>query len=123
MHPVVDLNGDGVDELMWGERCIELDKGTELFCADRDTYRGHSDIIQPFIDPASGRWLIYTTREKQSHVAPRVAVYDTRGNRLWGDIDRGHIHIGWVARFAPESRTALAVRIGSQEQDATGTQG
>ena len=28
MSPIVDINNDGVDELLWGERCIELDKGT-----------------------------------------------------------------------------------------------
>ena len=47
-YTVMDLNDDGVDEVLWGERCIELDKGTELFCADRDVYHGHSDVVQPF---------------------------------------------------------------------------
>ena len=116
MYPVVDLNGDGVDELMWGERCLSLDTGKELFCGDRDTYSGHSDTILPFRDPHSGRWLIYTAREKQSKVAPRVAVYDTHGERVWGAIDAGHMHINWVARFAPNDLTAIAIRIGAQEQ-------
>ena len=44
MCSIADLDGDGVQELMWGERCIRLDTGTEVFCADRDSYRGHSDI-------------------------------------------------------------------------------
>lgn len=116
MHPVVDLDGDGVDEWLWGERCIDVGSGRERFCADADTYSGHSDVIQPFLDPGSGRWLVYTAREKQSRVAPRVAVYDAQGRRLWGDVDHGHLHIGWVARFAPERRTAMAIRIGSQQQ-------
>jgi len=30
------LDDDGGDELFWGERCLELDAGKELFCADRD---------------------------------------------------------------------------------------
>jgi hypothetical protein len=116
MHPVVDLNRDGIDEWMWGERCIEIEGGRELFCADADTYSGHSDIVQPFLEPGTNRWLVYVTREKQSRVAPRVAVYDATGARLWGDLDHGHMHIGWVARLAPDRLTAMAIRIGSQEQ-------
>ena len=116
MHPVVDINQDGVDEWMWGERCIEIDGGRELFCADGDTYSGHSDTIQPFRDPADGRWLFFASREKQSVVPPRVAVYDSSGARVWGDLDYGHMHIGWVARLAPGRLTAMAIRIGSQVQ-------
>jgi hypothetical protein len=29
--PVVDINFDGIDEFMWGERCISMDSGKELF--------------------------------------------------------------------------------------------
>jgi hypothetical protein len=116
MYPVVDLNDDGVDELLWGERCLSLDTGEELFCGDRDTYSGHSDTILPFRDSKSGRWLIYTAREKQSKVSPRVAVYDTQGRRVWGAIDAGHMHINWIARFGHDAYTAIAIRIGSQEQ-------
>ena len=45
MCPVVDVNHDGVDEILWGERCIEIQFGKQLFCADETTYCGHSDII------------------------------------------------------------------------------
>ncbi len=120
MHPVVDLNGDGVDELLWGERCIELNEGRELFCADRDSYSGHSDLILPFLDLQTGRWLIYTAREKQNHVSPRVAVFDAQGQRVWGDVDRGHMHTGWLARLDPDRLTALATRVGGQVQTRQG---
>ena len=111
--PIVDLNDDGVDEIMWGERCIELDGGRELFCADRDVYRGHSDIIQPFRDPASGRWLIYTCRESDPQASPRVVVFNDRGERVWGHVDRGHIDMGWVANLGEErALVAMAIRIG-----------
>lgn len=115
MCPVVDLDGDGVEELMWGERSVELDRGTELFCADRDAYRGHSDVVQPFLDRAAGRWLLYTCRESQPKVAPRVAVFDARGGRVWGAVDRGHMDMGWVARLG-ENRDprAMAIRIGGK---------
>ncbi|MGH2371025.1 MAG: hypothetical protein ACRDI2_22845, partial [Chloroflexota bacterium] len=49
MCAIADLDGDGAQELLWGERCIELDTGRERFCADREAYRGHSDIVQPFL--------------------------------------------------------------------------
>ncbi|NLE44169.1 MAG: hypothetical protein GX620_05575 [Chloroflexi bacterium] len=42
--PITDLDQDGIEEIMWGEQCIELDGGTELFCADSEVYRGHSNI-------------------------------------------------------------------------------
>jgi hypothetical protein len=104
MCPVVDLNNDGVDELLWGERCIELDGGRELFCADRDTYRGHSDIVQPVLDPILGRWCFYTCRESDPQAAPRVALYDDQGQRLWGAVQEGHMDMGWVARLGDGSR-------------------
>ncbi|NLF29808.1 MAG: polysaccharide lyase 11 [Planctomycetes bacterium] len=113
MCPVVDLNQDGTDELMWGERCIELDRGTELFCADRDAYRGHSDVVQPLWDAAAGRWRLYTARESDSGTAPRVVLFDDAGRRLWGDVDHGHMDMGWTARLGDDGRhTAMAIRIG-----------
>jgi hypothetical protein len=113
MCPITDLDGDGVEELMWGERCIELDGGTERFCADRDVYRGHSDIIQPLLDRATGRWFLYTCREGDARAAPRVALFDDTGRRVWGALDEGHMDMGWVARLGPDREPlAMAIRIG-----------
>lgn len=114
-YTVIDLNDDGVDEVLWGERCIELDKGTELFCADRDVYRGHSDVVQPFQDPETGRWYIYTCRESDSKASPRVAVFDDKGQRVWGHVDKGHMDMGWVAKIGENGRPiAMAIRIGGK---------
>ena len=115
MCPIVDLDGDGVEELMWGERCIELDGGRELFCADRDTYRGHSDIVQPVLDRETGRWFFYTCRESDPQTSPRVALFDdqgaarvgqpsTRGTSTWAGWP------GWAS--ARRDLVATAVRIG-----------
>jgi hypothetical protein len=113
MCAITDLNGDGVQELMWGERCIELDGGTERFCADRDTYRGHSDIVQPLLDRATGEWYLYTCREGDGEVAPRVALFDSQGRRRWGHVEQGHMDMGWVALLGPDrSPVAMAIRIG-----------
>jgi hypothetical protein len=113
MCPVTDLDGDGVEELMWGERCIELDAGRELFCADRALYRGHSDVVQPILDRGSGRWFIYTCREGDPQASPRVVLFDDKGERVWGAVDEGHIDMGWAARLGEGGRLiASAVRIG-----------
>jgi hypothetical protein len=121
MCPITDLDHDGIQELMWGERCIELDRGRELFCADRDAYRGHSDVVQPLLDRATNRWFLYTCRESDHQAAPRVALFDHRGQRVWGQIDHGHIDMGWVARLGPDGRhVAMATRIGHKTCGPTG---
>lgn len=120
MCPIVDINGDGVDELMWGERCIELDKGRELFCADRDTWAGHSDIIQPVLDGTGGKWTFFTCRESGTG-NPRVAAYDDAGRRIWGDLDAGHMDMGWVARLGDACEpVAMAIRIGAKSAGPAG---
>jgi hypothetical protein len=110
MCAISDLDEDGVHEVLWGERCLELDAGCELFCADRASYRGHSDIVQPVLDRASGKWFVYTCRESDPPAAPRVALFDARGQRVWGHVDAGHMDMGWVAQF--ERPVAMAIRIG-----------
>jgi hypothetical protein len=100
---------------MWGERCIELDSGTEMFCADRDAYDGHSDVVQPLLDGRTGRWFIYTCREGDRDASPRVALFDSRGGRVWGDLESGHIDMGWVARLGDAGeQVAMAARIGTK---------
>ena len=115
MCPVADINDDGIDELMWGERCIELNTGTELFCGDRDTYRGHSDVIQPLWNGASRHWSLFTCRESEMDISPRVIIYDNNGDRIWGDINYGHMDMGWVARLGDNrEHIAAAIRIANK---------
>lgn len=121
MSPITDMDGDGVEELMWGERCIELDKGTELFCADRDTWRSHSDVVIPVRDLDSGRFFLYTCREGDPAAAPRVCLYDDHGQRVWGKVEAGHIDMGWVARLGEERRqVSMAIRIGHKAAGPSG---
>lgn len=117
MTPIIDINDDGVDELFWGERCIELATGTDLFCADRDQYRGHSDVVHPFY--ADTCWRFFTCRENDPDAAPRVVTYDERGDRVWGDIETGHIDQGWVA-WLGDTPTAMAIRIGGKRRGPDG---
>lgn len=112
--PVVDFDGDGDDEAFWGERLIDLGTGRQVWCADESLYRGHSDVVRPFFDPVGGKWYLYTCRESDGKVSPRVAVFDAAGKRVWGALDRGHMDLGWVARLGDEGFTAMAIRIGAK---------
>lgn len=119
--PVLDINNDGIDEVLWGERCIGLDTGVELFCADRDVYNGHSDVIQPFRNPETGETCIFTVREGDPKASPRVVTYDNQGNRVWGRVDEGHMDMGWVGRLGENGAPiAAAIKIGSKRFTSEG---
>jgi hypothetical protein len=120
MCPVVDIDNDGIDEILWGERCIELDKGKERFCGDRDSYRGHSDVVQPVLNTRTNRWFIYTCRESGG-VSPRVALFNDGGQHVWGDLEEGHMDMGWTARLGVDGEhIAMAIRIGSKSAGPQG---
>jgi hypothetical protein len=109
--PVVDFENAGREALLWGERYIELDTGRERFCADRKSYRGHSDLIEP-IRHNDNTWSFFTARESDPHTAPRVVCFDQNGKRQWAAIDRGHMDMGYVARLLDSRRhAAIAMRI------------
>jgi len=112
MCPLVDINGDGSDEVMWGERCINLDRGETLFIADRLEYNGHSDVVQPVWDYRSARWFLYTCREsgEDGSIKPRVVLFDHRGQRVWTDLEKGHMDLGWTAQVS-DSRGSVAYTI------------
>lgn len=129
MCAVVDWDGDGADEFFWGERLLRCDDGEEIWCADRATYDGHSDVVQPIRVDGRGSgagWMLFTCRETEEsnyqrpghprvRMPPRVAVYGARGERVWGALDTGHMDMGWVARVGPERRAlACSVRIGKK---------
>ncbi|MEX1238821.1 MAG: hypothetical protein WEB30_03860, partial [Cyclobacteriaceae bacterium] len=119
MNPVVDIDQDGTDEIMWGERCLNVDTGNEVFVADRDVYSGHSDIIQPVFNYEENRWYVYTCRE--SGEAPRVVLFNSSGKRVWSDIDQGHMDMGWTARTGKQGqRLAYALRIGGKKAGPEG---
>lgn len=112
MTAVVDLDNDGNDDLIWGERAIDIATGREQYCADRDSYRGHSDAVIPVFDDVSGEWFVYTNREGDPTAQPRVCLYDALGHRVWGQVDQGHMDMGWVARWDNGQRVATSIRIG-----------
>nr|MBI1229358.1 polysaccharide lyase 11 [Cytophagales bacterium] len=119
--PIVDINVDGVDDLLWGERALELDTGSQMFCADEHSWEGHSDITQPVYDYAGNTWGFFTCRENFNDQAPRVAFYDNTGTRKWGDLEEGHIDTGWAARLGDQGQpVVLGVRVGEKIRTAEG---
>lgn len=119
--PIVDIDQDGCDEVLWGERCISLHDGHELFCIEKDNWNGHSDMCQPVWDNEKGRWLVYINRESDEKIGPRIGMYDQEGNEVWSDVDWGHIHKGWVGRIGKDGRLiANGMRITGQRKDAVG---
>jgi hypothetical protein len=106
MSPVIDINADGVDDILWGERCIDLDQGNYHFIADLKVYNGHSDVVQPTLDRTRNRWYIYTCRESgdQGQIKPRVVMFDDKGDRVWHDLEKGHMDMGWTAHTGPPER-------------------
>ncbi len=107
----VDIDHDSSDEFFWGERCLRADTGAEMWCAERETYHGHSDVNCPVLDWDTDRWYMYTCRESEGGIH-RVNLFDDHGEKVWGALDKGHIDMGWVARLGDEGLTSLAVRVG-----------
>ena len=119
--PIVDINNDSIDEFMWGERCISMNHGQELFCADKETWHGHSDIVMPVLERESKKWTLHTCREQNVNEPPRIVVYDNNGERRWSALDRGHIDTGWAAHIGPEGEPiVLGVRVGKKIRTAEG---
>ncbi|MBR4429106.1 MAG: hypothetical protein IKS78_07090 [Clostridia bacterium] len=97
LTPVMDLNGDGIDEIFWGERVLSVLTGEELMDFAPE-FHGHSDLLVPFLDYATGEMYVYTCRE--DHESPgqkRINVFNADGSLRWGAADTGHMHCGWVA--------------------------
>jgi hypothetical protein len=116
MCAIADINHDGDDELFWGERCISLADGKELFCADREVYRGHSDVVLPVClknaNSGISGWRLVTLRESDWQASPRVVVFDERGERIWGALEHGHMDMGWCGRIGPDGQHVVtAIRI------------
>lgn len=97
VYPILDFNGDGIDELFWGERVLSFDDGHEILCYDRALHHAHSDIVTPFVDPKNEKLYIYTCREG-GKTPERVAVFDAlSGEAVWRWPQGGHMHNGWLA--------------------------
>ena len=119
--PVVDIDDDGADDLFIGERCLSLRDGQELFCCDRQDWKGHSDIIQPVLNRKEDSWYIWTCRESFENSGPRLAMFDETGRRTWSAVESGHMDTGWAARVGPAGEAVvMGVKVGQKIRTAGG---
>lgn len=110
MSPVIDIDSDSKDEVLWGERCINLEDGSYQWIADKEIYKGHSDVIQPTLNRENGKWSVFTCRESgdNGQIKPRVVMYDDEGNKIWSDLEEGHMDMGWTAQVNTDSIKRIA---------------
>lgn len=121
MTPIIDTNNDGIEEVLIGERCIEFNKGEELFVLDGKKWNDHSDVVQPVWNTKDSKWYYWTCREKGEDVPrPRAVFFDEKGNSIWGvSQTKGHFHRGWIANIGPKGqKLAMASRYAIDKQKA-----
>ena len=121
--PVVDYDQDGNDEFFYGERCLHMKDGTELFVGDKAMWNGHSDVIAPFWNDKDQTWNLFTAREMPYFqiAPPRVVTYGSDGRRLWVDLEEGHMDMGWVGRVGPNGeQVAYALKLGGKRAGPKG---
>lgn len=111
--PVLDYNGDGVDEVFWGERVLSVADGHEIYCY-APKYHGHSDALVPFMDYRTKEMYLFTCREDhETEGERRVQVFRMDdGTVAWNAIDAGHMHRAWVATLLDGYRKqAMVMRV------------
>ena len=104
--PIADIDGDGKEEILWGDLCLG-EGGKELWkIKERFPYNGHEDVVfAADIDPDNAGNEIYYCREGwgKSDNNIGMAVFDNRGKLLWGKWGYTHVDGGWVAKVLPQS--------------------
>lgn len=111
--PIIDTNNDGIEEVLIGERCLEFNKGEELFIMDGNNWTNHSDVVQPVWNRKDNKWYYWTCRESGNDVPrPRAVFFDEKGSPIWSVKETiGHFHRGWVANIGPNGeKLAMAAR-------------
>jgi len=119
----VDLDGDGADELLWGDRCLDLATGRDRWLAPAWRFDGHTDVIAPgrYLS-GPGDWQIYYCREGWSgEGSGGVLLLDSAGECIWADRSLGHVDMGWAARIGPDSSHRFyGLEIGHKEAGRAG---
>lgn len=101
---VADLDDDGKEEILWGERCIG-DNGKDLWTVDeRFPYRGHPDIVFPAdMLPSNPGQEVFFGREGWGEKGDKIGMYvtDSGGRILWAKWGYNHVDTGWVGKIVP----------------------
>ncbi|MBD3242686.1 MAG: hypothetical protein GF331_18995 [Chitinivibrionales bacterium] len=100
---VADIDGDGNDEIFWGDITIESD-GSTKWTAPR--YDGHPDLLfVADIIPSNPGLEVFYGREGWRQVQSTIGnlVLDASGEVLWQDMNHVHVHTGMMGDFSNKS--------------------
>lgn len=102
--PIADINEDGKEEILWGERCIG-ENGKDLWTVrEKMPYLGHPDVVFPAkILPSSKGKQVFYAREGWGEKGDKIGVYlvDSLGKILWANWGYHHIDRGWAGKIVP----------------------
>lgn len=85
----------------------------------KNSWEGHSDIVQPVYDYKIKTWSIFTCRESFGEQPPRLVMFDQHGKRIWSDVDKGHMDTGWAARLGTDGEpVVMDVKVGKKVRSA-----
>ena len=100
--PVVDIDEDGKEEILWGERCIG-ENGKDFWAIKENIpYQGHPDVVfAAHILPSHKGKQIFYGREGWAERKGKIGVFlaDYQGNLLWANWGYHHIDKGWVSKI------------------------
>ncbi|OGP75459.1 MAG: hypothetical protein A2W09_01095, partial [Deltaproteobacteria bacterium RBG_16_50_11] len=123
--PIADLNDDGKEEILWGERCIG-ENGKDLWAIqEKIPYPGHPDVVfAADILPSHKGKEIFFAREGGVGKNEKIGVYlaDYQGNILWAHWGYHHVDQGWVGKIVPgqEGMQCLGIDIKEKEEAKEG---
>lgn len=103
--PVADINEDGKEEILWGERCIG-ENGKDLWTVKENMpYLGHPDVVFPakILPSLKGKQIFYGREGWYGKKNKNIGMYlvDSQGKILWAKWGYTHIDKGWVGKIVP----------------------
>jgi hypothetical protein len=114
--PIADLNGDGKEEILWGEHCIG-ENGVDLWVVERP-YRGHPDIVFPAdIRPDIPGLETFYCREGWGGKNIGMLLVDSQGKTLWAHWGYTHIDTGWVAKIDAQQKGMQCFGVDIKEKE------
>lgn len=104
--PIADVDGDGSEEIIWGEHCIGEDGEDLWMVEDRIPYVGHPDINSPMdIIPEKPGLETFYCREGWQNEEDNIGflVVDKEGKTIWANWGLTHVDGGWADKVVPNS--------------------
>jgi hypothetical protein len=106
--PIVDINDDGKEEIMWGEHAIGEDGKDVWVVTDRMPYKGHPDLVYlaDIVPRNPGKEVLYFREGwyRRTDDGIGVLVVNNNGESVWGRWGYTHVDGGWAAPIIPDAR-------------------